>query len=25
VMHDRVLLVLGALWVLTVGVGVFSA
>jgi decaprenyl-phosphate phosphoribosyltransferase len=25
VMHDRVLLVLGILWVLTVGVGVFSA
>jgi decaprenyl-phosphate phosphoribosyltransferase len=25
VMHDRVLLVLGTLWVLTVGVGVFSA
>jgi decaprenyl-phosphate phosphoribosyltransferase len=25
VMHDRVLLVLGAVWVLTVGVGVFSA
>jgi decaprenyl-phosphate phosphoribosyltransferase len=25
VMHDRVLLVVGALWVLTVGVGVFSA
>ena len=25
VMHDRVLLVLGTLWVLTVGIGVFSA
>jgi decaprenyl-phosphate phosphoribosyltransferase len=25
VMHDRVLLVLGALWALTVAVGVFSA